>query len=207
MFWQLASFPKCEHHLFLSHCKEDRDELVWPVYDRLQAAGVRAWLDREDYQYGRDSRSALRDALGVSRHVAFFVTEHMLATARGWCVLELGYSEIIQANLAGPGGPLANVFLPLYLVPQSDERLPRSVWQAGRDRGTFYDGPAGGPRVEWCVGQLLAFLRREQRLAARLANHVRQDPRLNSQLTAIPGLFDRVARFHPSRLPAGDPPR
>ena len=200
MFWQLASFPKCEHHLFLSHCAEDRSDLVWPVFERLQAAGVRPWLDREDYQYGRPSRSALRDALGVSRHVAFFVTDHMLDSARGWCVLELGYTEIIQANLIGPGGPLANVYLPLYLVPQADERLPRSVWQTGRDLGAFYDGPPGEQRVGWCVDQLLAFLRREQLLATRLVRHLRQDTRLSSQLAATPGLLDRVTKFAPARL-------
>lgn len=201
MFWQLTSFPKCEHHLFLSHCAEDRESLVWPVFERLQAAGVRPWLDRDDYQYGRDSRSALRDALGLSRHVVFFVTEQMLSTTRGWCVLELGYTEIIQSNLMGQGGPLANVFLPLYFVPKSDERLPRSVWQLARDRGHFYEESSGVDRVSWSVQQLLAFLRREQQFADLLAKHVRQDARLKAHLSATDGLFDRVARFHPTRIP------
>lgn len=205
MFWQLASFPKCEHHLFLSHCAEDRESLVWPVFERLQAAGVKPWLDREDYQYGRDSRTALRDAFGVSRHVVFFVTDHLLTTTRGWCILELGYAEIMQANLLGPGGTLLNVFLPLYFVRQTDERLPRSVWQLGRDRGSFYDSGSSGDRVAWCVAQLLAFLRREQRQTTRLAAHLREDARLRKQLAATPGLLDRVTKFAPSRIPARFP--
>lgn len=201
MFWQLASFPKCEHHLFLSHCQEDREALVWPVFEQLQAAGVVPWLDRDDYQYGRDSRSALRDALGLSRHVAFFVTDRILATQRGWCILELGYAELIQANLVWPGGPLANSYLPLYLVPKADERLPRTVWQLARDRGVFHEDSPGIDPISWCVGQLLAYLRREQQQAVRLTTHVRQDARLRKHLSATPGLRDRVTKFAPSRLP------
>src|SRR4051812_37711552 len=113
MFWQITSFPRCEYHVFLSHCAEDRDILVRPIYDRLTAAGVTPWLDQEDYYYGRDSRSALRDGITRSRHVAFFVTDAMLATARGWCVFELALTETAELNFRVTGGQLANLFLPL----------------------------------------------------------------------------------------------
>jgi len=44
MFWQIASFPRCSHHVFLSHCQEDRATLVVPAYDAVAGAGVKPWL-------------------------------------------------------------------------------------------------------------------------------------------------------------------
>ena len=58
MFWQITSYPRCEYHVFLSHCAVDRSTLVYPVYEDLMRRGIIPWLDREDYYYGRDSRSA-----------------------------------------------------------------------------------------------------------------------------------------------------
>lgn len=200
MFWQIASFPKCEHHVFLSHCAEDRDGLVSPVYDRLVSAGITPWLDREDYYYGRDSRAALRDGLLRSRQVVFFVTDAMLAVARGWCVLELALTELLELSFRAPGGQLANVFLPLFLVPQADERLPRSVWQLVRDRGRFL---TPGDPVGWCVAQIHQFLAREQRLARELAGMARKDPAFAKLLNKTTGLADRITKFHPRRLPSG----
>lgn len=83
MFWQIHSYPPCDHHAFLSHCADDRAWLVHPVFDELKARGIIPWLDREDYYYGRDSRTALRDGLLRSRHVVFFVTRAMLGYTRG----------------------------------------------------------------------------------------------------------------------------
>lgn len=147
MRWSIDYFPKCSHHVFLSHCAEDRANLVIPVYDALTAAGVSAWLDQVDYTYGRDSRTALKDGVLKSRHVVFFVTPDMISTGRGWCVFELAYAEILQANLLHPGGPLANVFLPLFFLPLTDPTLPRTVWQATRDRGNFLE-PKRGPKAK-----------------------------------------------------------
>ena len=104
MFWQVASFPKCEYHGFLSHCAEDRDELVRPVKDVPAGQGFRLFIDVEDYYYGRESRAALRDGILDSRHVIFFVTDAMLDSPRGWCVMELAFAELIDANLTHPGG-------------------------------------------------------------------------------------------------------
>lgn len=201
MFWRLAAFPKCRHHVFLSHGREDHGDLVRPVYDRLIGAGVLPWLDREDYGYGRSSRSALQDAIIACRHVVFFVTGAVLDSGRGWCVLELGYTEIVQTNLTTAGGQLADVHLPLFFVPQQDERLPRTVWQLGRDRGRFFDPAADGDRVEWSVREIIRFLQREQSKATELARFVRKDPATRDQLSATPGLLDRVTKFAPSRLP------
>jgi hypothetical protein len=201
MFWQLTSFPRCAHHVFLSHCAEDRDHLVRPVYDALVAGGVVPWLDQEDYYYGRDSRTALRDGLLRSRHAVFFVTPAMLSTARGWCVLELGLTELLELSLQVRGGKLANLFLPLFFVSQADDQLPRSVWQAVRDRGRFHHPDRDGDPTDWSRREIREYLLREQSLSRDVAEMSRQDPRFAEGLHATPGLYDRVAKFHPRRLP------
>ena len=201
MLWQLTSLPECRHHVFLSHSREDHETLVRPVYDRLLAAGVKPWLDRTDYTYGRDSRTALRDAILDCRHVAFFVTDAMLKSGRGWCALELGYAELLQANLHERGGILANVALPLFLVSQTSRRLPRSVWQIARDRGAFCPVTTGTGRIDWCVRQVLHFLEDEAVLAEKWLRVAEADPGFGRRLRSTPGLLDRVTKFAPSRIP------
>ena len=201
MFWQVTSFPRCRYHAFLSHCAEDRDGLVRPVHDRLLVGGVVPYLDQEDYYYGRDSRSALRDGVLRSRHVVFFVTDAMLSTARGWCVFELAFAELVELNFVTPGGQLANLFLPLFLVPQGDGRLPRTVWQAVRDRGRFHTPASDGDPVAWCEREVRDFLAREQRLSQDMATLARRNPVFEALLQQTPGLFDRATKFQPGRLP------
>jgi len=70
MLWQLRSFPACTHHVFLSHCSEDRASLVMPLYEALQAQGIIPWLDLHDYPYGSRSFEALRNGVLWSRHPA-----------------------------------------------------------------------------------------------------------------------------------------
>jgi hypothetical protein len=50
MFWQISSFPRCEYHVFLSHCALDRQEMVHPVYDELKRRGIilSAWDSLRD---------------------------------------------------------------------------------------------------------------------------------------------------------------
>ena len=201
MSFVVRDFPRCVHHVFLSHSREDHDALVRPVYDQLVAAGVTPWIDRHHYAYGRDSRAALQSAILECRHVVFFVTPAMLASGRGWCSFELAYAEILQSNLHAPDGPLANLLLPLFFVPQSDPILPRTVWQATRDRGVFHDPARNLDTVAWVVGEVIRFLRREQRRAATLTTRIRRDTELQDTLERVGGLRDRVTRFHPRRLP------
>ena len=202
MFWQLASFPKCQHHVFLSHCQEDRDELVRPVYGRLVDSGIVPFLDVEDYYYGRDSRTALKDGILDSRHTAFFITDNLLSNARGWCVFELAFAEMLDANFHCRGGKLSSAFLPLFLIAQSDERLPRSVWQFVRDRGRFYNSVTEGDPIEWCHREIREFLLREWKQSKNLADLARNDVNFAAELKGVPGRFDRVTKFHPKRLQA-----
>ena len=198
MLWQVTSFPRCRHHAFLSHCQEDRAALVLPVYEQLVSRGIIPWLDQEDYYYGRSSRNALRDGVLRSRHVVFFVTHAMLTSARGWCVLELALAELMEDNFQVRGGQLAHVILPLFLVPQTDERLPRTVWQLLRDRGRFHEGV--GDQVTWCVEAIVAFLIREQELSREAGLLARVNPDLVVSPNPAPGLLDRVIRYHPRKI-------
>jgi hypothetical protein len=201
--WSIDYFPGCTHHAFLSHCREDRADLVIPVYEALTTTGVTAWLDQVDYTYGRDSRTALKDGVLYSRHVVFFVTPAMISTGRGWCVFELAFAELLQAALHR-GEPLVNVFLPLFFLPQSDPALPRTVWQATRDRGNFLE-PKRGPkakarRVEWAVEQVVQFLGNEEKRSADMAARAAADRTFRQELAKPPGLLQRVTRFDPNPL-------
>lgn len=199
MFWQITSFPLCEHHIFLSHCSEDRTELVVPVRSELARRQIIPWLDQEDYHFGRDSRTALRDGLLRSRHIVFFVTPNMMAHTRGWCMMELAFSDLIQANLVYAGGPLLNYQLPLFYIDGVDTALPRTAWNALRDRGVVYPGDTD--IVAWSVEQIAAFLHREQDLALDLAKVVLPGQDIHSALSKRPGLVERVTNFDPSPIP------
>jgi len=201
MLWQISSFPKCKYHVFLSHSQEDKDALVHPVYNLLNQSGVLPFLDAEDYYYGQDSRTALRNGILDSRHVVFFITDAMLKSSRGWCLLELAFAELIELNFQMRGGKLLNQFLPLFFLEQTDERLQRSVWQFLRDRGKFFNPATDGDRTVWSTNEIRAFLLREQHLATNTARSARTDKVLASQLQKSSGLFDRVTRFHPAKIP------
>ena len=200
MLWQIASYPRCERHVFLSHCAEDRSWLVHPISDELMRRQIIPWLDREDYYYGRGSRAALRDALLKSRHVVFFVTLGMLDYKRGWCPMELAYSDIIQTNLTQPGGLLLNFDLPLFFLDRGNPDLSRTAWDALRDRGLFHD-PSDGDEVTWGADQIANFLHREQDLVLNIAPVVQPGLPVHNALIGRPGLVERVTRFDPSPIP------
>jgi hypothetical protein len=200
MFWQIATYPRCEYHVFLSHCAGDRQTIVYPVYEELMRRKVVPWLDREDYYYGRDSRTALRDGLLRSRHVVFFITLGMMDYRRGWCPMELAYSDLLQANLVHAGGPLLNFELPLFLLDRSNQELPRTAWSVLRDRGIFHH-PSDGDPVTWCVDQIVAYLQREQQLALDMGKVIVPGQPVYNALSDRPGLLERVTHFDPGPIP------
>ena len=205
MLWTIEFLPRCGHHVFLSHSAEDRETLAFPLFRFLTGRGIRVWLDRHDYPYGRTSRAALRDAIVGCRHVVFLVTDAMLNSARGWCVQELAWAELLQDNLLHEGAPhLVNCLLPLYFVPQDDARLPRTVWQAERDRGAF--APTDADRIAWAAEQILAFLKREEARAFELRKYARTKKTFRDRLKSLSGLTERVTNFDPHRMPRMTPP-
>jgi hypothetical protein len=226
MHWQIATFPRYTHHVFLSHAAEDRSRLVVPLWERLVARGVIPWLDRDDYTYGRSSRAALRDGILKCRHVVLLITDAMLRYNRGWCLLELAYAELLQANVIWPGGDLQHVILPLFIVRRNDRRLPRTVWQDRRTERQFFPGrlPLRNPvakmatnmlttagilpaiatfesRAAWAADQILQFLRHEQGFTQQKTVEVSQDPILRAWVQSHPGLLERITSFEPGPIP------
>jgi hypothetical protein len=199
--WRVEFFPKCRFHVFLSHSREDHDELVRPVYDRLVERRIAPWIDRHHYPYGADSRSALQQSLVECRHTVFFVTESLILSSRGWCVLELAYAELLQRSVLAPSGPLSNIFLPLLFIPQSHALLPRTVWQAIRDRGNFHDTAKDLDPVAWACAEIERFLKREQQTAAQLKARARRDGTFRQSLPLANGLRDRITKFEPQTIP------
>ncbi len=128
----------------------------------------------------------------------------MLSSARGWCVFELAISELIQLSFQERGGQYANFILPLFMISQSDPRLPRSVWQLIRDRGLFLDETLGQTPVDSCTRAISDFLMREQSLARDAMLSTLRDKDFVKRLNKVPGLFDRIVKFHPKRIPIVD---
>jgi hypothetical protein len=207
MLWQLQFFPTCSHDVFLSHCSEDRDWLIFPLFESLQRKAVVPWLDRHDYPYGRTSFAALRDGVLKSRHTVFFVTAAMLRQSRGWGIVELAWADLLQENLREAGGMLQNVILPLFFLSQDDAQLPRSIWQSLRDRAKFHR-PTDGDAAAWAAEQVTQFLLREAVQAQDYAIWLQQDSRARRRLNQRQGLIERITLPHfPLLLPppvAGD---
>ena len=40
MFWRLQFFPRCAYHVFLSHCREDMEWLIDPLYEALRQKAI-----------------------------------------------------------------------------------------------------------------------------------------------------------------------
>lgn len=196
MLWRIEFFPLCTHHVFLSHCREDRDWLVFRLYESLQEAGIIPWLDRHDYPYGRSSFEALRDGVLKCRHVVFLITEAMLNQARGWSILELAWADLLQENLSEAGGKLQAVALPLFFLDPADPRIFRSAWQPLRERAVFHQ-PKDGDPVTWAVDQINSFNLREAQRGVDNLLWLQQDSRARARLNSRQGLIDRITARYP----------
>ncbi|MBX3399947.1 MAG: toll/interleukin-1 receptor domain-containing protein [Gemmataceae bacterium] len=200
MFWTIRSFPRCTHHVFLSHSGEDQPDLVLPVYRRLKKLDIEPWIDRHDYPYGSDSRSSLRNGILSCRHVVIFLTPNLLKNARGWCAIEMAYSEIVQGNLVHPGGELLHVLLPLFFVSRDDPGLHRSAWRTLLDRGPFFQNEKSLNRIDWAADRIAEFLTSEERLAGHFRSLTRTDKRFRELIDTGNGLKNRVTRFEPNSI-------
>jgi hypothetical protein len=200
MSWQITYYPRCLHHVFLSHCAIDRTSLVHPVHEELKRRTIVPWLDRDDYYHGRDSRSALRDGLLDSRHVVYFVTLGLMDYKRGWCAMEAAYSDLVQANLVYPGGNLLNFELALFFLDRAYTGLPGTVWDRFRDSGKFHH-PSDGDAVAWAVNEIVEFLHREQKLALDRTKELLPGRPVYDDLSNVTGLIDRVTQFDPTPIP------
>src|SRR5262249_13519760 len=150
--WSVRHLPRCTHHVFLSHCAEDRDRLVQPVYTALENGKYSPWFDKHHYPAGQGAFEALREGILHCRHVVYFVTARFLAQGRGWSSVENAYANLLQENLRFGSLELCHVQFPLFFVPQDYAILHRSAWRPLIDRGRFYPpGRMDGGAVNWAV--------------------------------------------------------
>ncbi len=200
--WNVRSLPRCTHHAFLSHCAEDRDRLVLPVFQALQNARFSPWFDQHHYPAGQDAYEALREGIVHCRHVIYFVTARFLSQGRGWNSVENAYSNILQANLHERGLELCHVQLPLIFLPHGHPILVRSAWNPLLQRARFY-APArvDGGAVVWAVEQIIRFIRQEEIRGTALAVQVQNDLGFRPLLAAEPNLLGRIMCADPPPSP------
>lgn len=182
--WTIANWPPCEFHVFLSHCAEDRDRLIIPVYRELLRQNVIPWIDRHNYPAGHDPFDALREQIISCRHVVYFVTTAMLKQGRGWTAVERSIASIIQKRLVLDSVDLCHVQLPLFFAPPQHPVLGRSIWSSLAPSAVWYTGSSGSVsrQIEWAVSTVLAFAQGEQRWADQLAEDAYRDPALRASL-------------------------
>ena len=196
--WRVSHYPRCTHHVFLSHCAENRRTLVHPVYTGLQKDQYVPWLDRHHYPRGQGAFAALREAIIRCRHVVYFITEEFLSQGRGWNSVETAYSELLQANLTQPAVVLCNVQLPLFFLSRSHGILERSAWGAFVQSGRFYPpGNVDGGAANWAIQEITAFIRQEENRGQSLAIQIEKDPSFQRILADEKNLLSRVMCAYP----------
>lgn len=192
--WKILHWPKCEFHVFLSHCAEDRDRFVIPLQQELQRYQISSWIDRHHYPLGTGAYEALREGLLKCRHIIYLITPETLKRARGWVAVEKAYGDLIQSRFRYQDSEFSHVELPLYFVCMDDKLLPRSIWQTVREKGKFYTGASVATQkaVAWAAGQIANFVRQEQLRGESIVNSIKQDPVLRAVFSEE-NLMQRIA--------------
>jgi hypothetical protein len=200
--WRVEQFARCTHHVFLSHCAEDRKRLVQPVYHALEAARYSPWLDTHHYPAGQGAFEALREGIMHCRHVVYLVTAPFLTQGRGWNSVENAYANLLQENLRSGSLELCHVQFPLFFLPHGHEILGRSAWGPLVHRGRFYPGQrVDGGAVSWAAQEIIDFIQHEERRGVSLAVQVQNDPRLQPLLASEPNLLRRIMCADPLPMP------
>ena len=197
--WGISHWPSCDFHVFLSHCAEDRDRIIVPVYQALEQNDVFPWIDRHQYPPGRDPLEILREEILRCRHVAFFLTERMLRQARGWSAAERSYAEVVQRALCDGAVELCHVVLPLVFVDKDHAVLNRSVWQPLLSRAVYYDGSRRSTpqMVKWATLTITDFVRNEVKWGVDVGERIEADQQLSAKFATDANLFDRLIAASP----------
>ena len=200
--WSVRHLPRCTHHVFLSHCAEDRDRLVKPVCTALEDAKYFPWFDQHHYPAGQGAFEALREGIIHCRHVVYFVTARFVAQGRGWSVVENAYASLLQENLRHSSLEVCHVQFPLFFVPRGHLVLPRSVWGAAIAAGTVLSPWTSGRRAKaWATREIISFIQQEERRGLSLAEQIQTDPGFQPWLAAEPNLLRRVMVADPPSIP------
>lgn len=191
--WKVLKLPRCTHHVFLSHCAEDREKLVLPVFKTLEDNKKSPWLDRHDFPIGQAPHESLREGIVRCRHVVYFVTTKFLAQGRGWPSVENAYSCLLQENLHFASHELCHIHLPLFFVPKANPILARSAWSPLMQRGSYYaSGRLNRGAVKWAAEEILSFIGQEEKRGVSLGAQVKNDPLFEPWLKNEPNLLRRV---------------
>lgn len=200
--WSVHHLPRCTHHVFLSHCAEDRNRLVHLVYNALENRRYFPWLDTHHYPAGQGAFEALREGILRCRHVVYFVTAKFLTQGRGWNSVENAYSNLLQENLRFASLELCHIQLPLIFVPHGHAILQRSAWAPLVHRGRFYpSGRVDQGAVNWATQEIMNFIRQEERRGVSLGAQVQNDPGFQPSLAAEPHLLRRIMCADPLPTP------
>ena len=200
--WRVRYFPRCTHHVFLSHCAEDRDRLARPVYRELENAKFSPWLDEHHYPVGQGAFEALREGILCCRHVVYLVTARFLSQGRGWNSVENAYANLLQENLRFGSLEVCHIQYPLFFVPRSHVTLQRSAWASLVQRGRFYPRRTfDSGAVSWAVQEITAFIQQEEKRGVSLAIQLQNDPGFRPLLTAEPNLLRRIMCAAPPPTP------
>lgn len=196
--WRITKWPRCEFHVFLSHCAEDRERIILPVMEQLAERGIIAWIDRHHYPLGTGGHEALREGLLKCRHIVYFITRAALKQGRGWMSVERAYGSLIQSQFVNPGCELSHIELPLIFVPPDDTCYLRSIWRSVHDKGkSVKKGSKVQTRVTWAVTQIERFLVQEQVRASHLVESLENDPDYQARFVAEPNILRRIALLDP----------
>lgn len=197
--WAVSHWPRCDFHLFLSHCAEDRETLVVPVQQQVESCGVITWLDCHDYPAGRDPFEILREEILRCRHVAFFVTEGLLRQARGWSAVERGYSEAVQRMLSAGPLELCHIELPLVFVARDHPVLNRSIWSPLFSKALFFPGRPRSKRerIDWASTMISEFVQREEEWGMEIGTRIQSDEAQAARFEGEPNLFERIIAASP----------
>ncbi|HUQ69486.1 MAG TPA: toll/interleukin-1 receptor domain-containing protein [Planctomycetaceae bacterium] len=197
--WEISHWPIPAFHAFLSHCAEDREALVMPVYQLLVKDGCIPWIDMHDYPVGKDPFDALRDSLLRSRHVIYFITRNYLRQGRGWCATERAYAEVIQQHFRLRSAVLWDYELPLVFVSRDEEPLLRSTMNPIMSKAITC--PFGArhrmKQVAWCAEQIRRLIQQQYALTDSLIERLEADRELRSELDRSHGLRQRLVSNAP----------
>ncbi len=214
--WEIKHWPECGKHAFLSHCAEDRDLLVQPVFEELSRRGIVPWIDCHHYPAGRDAIETLQEELLKCRHVVYFITPAMLCQGRGWTSAERTLTAAVQRYLYLPHGlKAANLELPLVFVAATNAAFQRSLWRSLLDKAVRCPHPAarsaGGlddgrrdwrdEHIVWAADEVEKFIRLEEKWAIELADVRGQDAKVLEEFEHEPNLMRRLLAQAPPTLP------
>jgi hypothetical protein len=203
--WTIDYWPRVGCHVFLSHCAEDRERLVLPVYDELCRRQIIPWIDRHDYPLGRNASEALRDEILRCRHVVYFLTMSALRQGRGWSVMERTLAGLAQDQLIWQGTEFQHVELPLLFVEPSQVTLQRSVWQPLLQRSVSYSSTRtkNETRRDWSVRKIEAFLKRESDWAEDIRKRLRHNQQARNHFASRVDLLRRLRAVDPAPIGEG----